>query len=366
MIERLPTEFTEWSQRVEQLFADASLTEDNDSNDFCRRFVRQMARAGLLDVFSTSPSVRALCLLRYLIAQKTALGDLLFAMQGLGSYPITLAGNAAQKYRYLTGVGSGDLIAAFAITEPEAGSDPAAMSARAEKTANGYRLNGVKTLISNAGLADFFTIFVRTGEGSRGVTAFILDSNAHGLRIHPLHLIGAHPIGELHLENCELPESARLGNEGEGLRLAYSTLDIFRPTVAAAATGMAERAFREAVSFAKNRKQFGKAISEFQTIQFKIAEMAQYLEASKLLIWNAATKKDEGAARITLESAIAKSFATEAAQQIIDQSLQIHGGIGLIKGSITERLYRDIRALRIYEGTTEILKSVIAQQILKD
>jgi len=366
MISQLPPEFEQLVRSVDQLFGDASLTEENESNEFCRNFVRELAKAELLNVFSASPSVRAICLLRYLIAQQTPLGDLLFAMQGLGSYPIVLAGNPEQKAHYLKGVSSGQLIAAFAITEREAGSDPAAMRARAEKTAHGYRLSGIKTLISNAGLADFYTVFVRTGESSRGITAFILDADTTGLMVHPLHLIGAHPIGELHFENCEIPESARLGNEGEGLKIAYSTLDIFRSTVAAAATGMAERAFREAVSFAKKRVQFGKPISDFQAIQFKIAEMAQYLEASKLLIWNAATKKDQGAARITVESAIAKSFATEAAQQIIDQSLQIHGGVGLMKGSITERLYRDIRALRIYEGTTEILKSVIAQQILKE
>lgn len=366
MISTLPPELKNFVQRVDHLFADASLTEENESHDFCRRLVKQMSKAGLLVAFSSSPSVRALCLLRYSIAQKTPLGDLLFAMQGLGSYPIVLAGNSEQKDRYLNGVRSGELIAAFAITEREAGSDPASMTSRAEKTPTGYRLNGIKTLISNAGLADFYTIFVRTGEGSRGITAFILNADTPGLQIRPLQLIGTHPIGELQLSQCEIPATCLLGNEGEGLKLAYSTLDVFRPTVAAAATGMAQRAFEEAVAFAKSRKQFGKPISDFQGIQFKIAEMAQGLEASKLLIWNAASKKDEGAVRITLESAIAKSFATETAQQIIDQALQIHGGVGLLKGSITERLYRDIRALRIYEGTTEILKSVIAHQILKD
>ncbi|HEY4492833.1 MAG TPA: acyl-CoA dehydrogenase, partial [Acidobacteriota bacterium] len=248
----------------------------------------------------------------------------------------------------------------------EAGSDAGAMQLTASLKSNGYMLNGKKTLISNAGLADFYTVFARTAEGSRGITAFIVEASDAGLRIHPQDLMAVHPIGAMEFDDCILPADRRLGTEGDGLKIAYSTLDVFRSSVAAAGVGMAERAFQEAVNFARNRKQFGKPLSEFQAIQFKIAEMAELLQASKLLVWEAALKKDQGAPRITLESAIAKSFATEAAQKIIDQSLQIHGGIGLIKGSITERLYRDIRALRIYEGTTEILKSIIAQQIFKE
>lgn len=366
MISPLPSEFENVEKRVEELFSDSTLLRDRDDHDFCRRLVQEMGTASLLDDFAGTPSARKLCLLRYCIAQKTPLGDLLFAMQGLGSYPIAIAGTDEQENRYLPGVKNGTLIAAFAMTERDAGSDPASMALRAEKNANGYVLNGAKTLISNAGLADFYTIFARTSEGNKGITAFIVDANVSGLKVKPLELIGTHPIGELHFNNCRIQASCRLGNEGEGLKIAYSTLDVFRPSVAAAATGMAQRAFQEAISFAKTRKQFGKPIAEFQAIQFKIAEMAQLLEASKLLIWNAASKKDAGGARITLESAIAKSFATEAAQQIIDQALQIHGGVGLLKGAITERLYRDIRALRIYEGTTEVLKSVIAHQLLKD
>jgi acyl-CoA dehydrogenase len=286
-------------------------------------------------------------------------------MQGLGSYPIHLAGTFDQKAKYLTGVSSGELIAAFAMTEPQAGSDAASMTTRAEAKDGGYVLNGTKTLISNAGLADFYTLFARTSEGSRGITAFVLEASTAGLRITPQPLMAAHPIGQLELRDCFLPASSRLGNEGDGLKIAYSTLDVFRPSVAAAAAGLAERAFQEAIRYAKERKQFGKALAEFQAIQFKIAEMAQLLQASKLLVWDAASKKDAGAGRITLEAALAKSYATEAAQQIIDQALQIHGGIGLLRGSITERLYRDIRALRIYEGATEVLKTLIAQTYLR-
>jgi acyl-CoA dehydrogenase len=328
--------------------------------------VKEFGDAGLLRFLSPNPSVRTLCFSRYLIAQKTGVGDLLFAMQGLGSYPILLAGNELQKNKYLPKVISGDQIAAFAMTEPQAGSDAAAMSVRAERSGNGYVINGIKTLISNAGVADFYTLFARTAEGSKGVTAFILDAPNPGLIVHPQELVAVHPIGQLELKDCYVPATQRLGSEGDGLKIAYSTLDVFRSSVGAAAIGMAERAFQEAIQYAKKRQQFGKPLSEFQAIQFKIAEMAQLLQASRMLIWDAATKKDQGAPRVTLESAIAKSFASESAQKIIDDSLQIHGGVGLIKGSITERLYRDVRALRIYEGATEILKWIIAQQILKE
>jgi len=366
MISPLAGELQALQGSVNRLFLQPGLTEENGDLGFCRDLVKEMGEAGLLRHVAPSPSVRNLCFLRYAIAQKTALGDLLFAMQGLGSYPISLAGSAEQKQEYLIRVAEGTLICGFAITEPEAGSDAGALRVRAERTAGGYLLHGTKTLISNAGLADFYTLFARTSEGSRGISAFIVEASNPGLHTKPQELLAVHPIGQLELENCFVPESHRLGSEGDGLKIAYGTLDVFRSSVGAAAIGMAERAFQEAVQYAKRRFQFGKSLAEFQGIQFKIAEMAQSLQAAKLLIWDAATKKDSGAARITLESALAKSFATEAAQQIIDQSLQIHGGIGLLKGSITERLYRDIRALRIYEGATEVLKSIIAAHYLKE
>ena len=364
MIQPLPVEFQEIQNKVDIFFQDEKWSSDDESLPFCKDLIKELGNAGLIRQISPVSTVRHLCFLRYAIAQKSGLGDLLFAMQGLGSYPIAIAGTAEQKDQYLPRVANGEWIAAFAMTEPQAGSDAGAMSMRAEANDGGYIVNGTKTLISNAGLADFYTLFARTSEGSRGVTAFILDATAEGLECTPQQLIAAHPIGRLDLRNCFIPANKRLGNEGEGLKIAYSTLDVFRPSVAAAATGMAERAFQEAVQYAKNRRQFGKSLSEFQGIQFKIAEMAQLLQASKLLVWDAASKKDAGAPRITLEAALAKSYATEAAQRIIDESLQIHGGIGLLKGSITERLYRDIRALRIYEGATEVLKTVIAHQYL--
>lgn len=365
MIEPLSTELVELQQRVDEFFAYSARLDENGDLDFCRSFVRDIGRSGLLHFVAPTPSVRKLCYLRFAIAERTGTGDVLFAMQGLGSYPISIAGTPEQKAKYLNAVINGEMIAAFAMTEPLAGSDAGAMSLKAERDGDHYVLNGHKTLITNAGLADFYTLFARTAEGPKGITAFILDASTPGLSVTPQELIATHPIGQLHLVNCRIPAIQRLGDEGQGLKIAFATLDVFRSSVAAASVGLAERAFREAIRYAKERQQFGKPLSEFQGIQFKIAEMAQLLRASKLLVWDAATRKDEGAERITLESAIAKSFATEAAQKIIDESLQIHGGVGLIKGSITERLYRDIRALRIYEGTTEILKSIIAQSILR-
>jgi len=365
MITPLAPEYEALKQRVDDFFHSGEWSAEHEDFDFCRRMVKEMGNAGLLEFVAPAASVKTLCFLRYSIAQHSGLSDALFAMQGLGSYPVSLAGTDDQKKKYLHPVLTGDLVSAFAMTEPQAGSDAGAMSLKADKKADGYILNGKKTLISNAGLADFYTLFARTSEGSRGVTAFILDGNTKGISVRNQILIAAHPIGELEFRDCFIPTEQRLGNEGEGLKIAYTTLDVFRPSVAAAATGMAQRAFQEAIAYAKKRKQFGKYLAEFQGIQFKIAEMAQQLQASKLLIWDAASRKDSGQSRITLEAAMAKSFAAEAAQQIIDEALQIHGGVGLLRNSITERLYRDIRALRIYEGTTEILKSIIAHQILQ-
>jgi acyl-CoA dehydrogenase len=365
MIEPLSQEYEGMKAAVADFFSNAWLQEENSDYEFCRKMVRSMGGSGLLKYVTPSPSSRDLCFLRYSISQYSAVADLLFAMQGLGSFPLSVAGTEEQKNKYLPGVAQGELIAAFAMTEPEAGSDTRAMQLKAEKKSGGYVLNGTKTLISNAGLADFYTLFARTSDSAKGISAFIVDANVDGLRVIPMELIAAHPIGQLEFRDCFISENQLLGAEGDGLKIAMSTLDVFRSSVGAAATGMAERAFHEAISYSKRRKQFGKSLAEFQSIQFKIAEMAQALAASKSLVWHAATRKDSGA-RTTLESAVAKSFATEAAQQIVDQSLQIHGGIGLLKGSITERLYRDVRALRIYEGATEILKSIIANQYLTE
>lgn len=311
--------------------------------------------------------VRSICVLREEMAYRDAACDSLFAVQGLGSHPILLGGSDAQKNEYLPKVARGEALFAFGLTEPEAGSDVAALQTRAVRTANGYALTGHKRFISNAGVATHYTVFARTGEGAKGISAFVVPANTKGLTVKAgMAMLGDHPIGELSFENAEVPESARLGAEGTGMKLALSTLDIFRSTVGAAAIGLATRAQDEAISYAKRRKQFGAPLAELPAVQALIADSAVDLDASRLLVHRAAATKDGGAERVTYEAAVAKMFATEAAQRVIDRSLQIHGGNGVVKGFAVERLYRDVRALRIYEGATEVQRLVIARTLLKD
>jgi acyl-CoA dehydrogenase len=309
--------------------------------------------------------VRSLCTIREELAYQNAAADSIFAVQGLGSHPILLAGDEEQRRSLLPPVADGTAIFAFALTEPDAGSDVAAVSSTARRHGDHYLLNGEKRFISNAGIATHYTVFARTGEGSGGLSTFVVPGDSPGLRVSRVEMLGDHPIGDLKLENCRVPASLRLGSEGNGMRLALSTLDVFRSAVGAAAVGMARRALDEAVTYAKRREQFGAPLAALQGVQFLIAESAVEIEAARLLVHRAAAKKDGGAQRITYEAAIAKLFATEAAQRAIDRSLQIHGGNGLVKGAVTERLYRDIRALRIYEGASEVLKVVIARQLLE-
>ena len=311
---------------------------------------------------------RDLCILREELARGSALADTMFAMQALGTYSITLAGNDEQKRRYLPKVASGDAIAAFAITEPDAGSDVASLKTLATRRGKNFCLTGTKRFISNAGIADHYVVFASTEpeKKAKGVSAFIIDANTPGLVVkEKTEVLSPHPIGVLAFENCEIAENALLGKPGEGLNIAFGTLDLLRCTVGAAALGLAQRALEEAVRYAGARQQFGQAIARFQGIQFKLADMATELEAARLLVYQAAWAHDCGADEAKQKSSMAKLYATEAAQRIIDQGLQIHGGVGLIAGSIMERLYRDIRALRIYEGTSEIQKLVIARGLLK-
>jgi len=311
---------------------------------------------------------RDLCLLREELARADALADTMFALQGLGSYPITLAGNAAQKHNYLPRVAAGGALAAFAITEPEAGSDVASLRMRAVRQGEQFSLNGNKRFISNAGIADFYVVFASTEpvKQARGVSAFIVDAQAPGLAItEKTKLLSPHPIGVLQFTDCVVAEAALLGAEGSGLKVALETLDLLRCSVGAAAVGFAQRAMEEAVRYSKGRRQFGRPIAEFQGIEFKLAEMATELEAARLLVYQAAWAHDRGSPDAKQKSSIAKFYATEAAQRIVDQALQIHGGNGLVAGSIMERLYRDVRALRIYEGTSEIQKLVIARDLLR-
>jgi acyl-CoA dehydrogenase len=288
-------------------------------------------------------------------------------MQALGSYPITLRGGESQKRGYLPNVASGAAIAAFAITEPEAGSDVASMQTRALRQGNRFSITGLKRFISNAGIADFYVVFASTDpeKKAKGVSAFVVAASAPGMVVkEKIEMLSPHPMGVIEFDNCIVEEHALLGKEGDGLSIAFATLDLLRCTVGAAAVGLAQRALGEAIEYSKSRRQFGRAIAEFQGIEFKLAEMATDLEAARLLVYQAAWVHDCAGEDSKLKSAMAKFYATEAAQRVVDQALQIHGANGLIAGSVMERLYRDVRALRIYEGTSDIQKVIIARRLL--
>ena len=315
------------------------------------------------------PKVEALsiCVLRDALAYRSAAADSVFAVHGLGSHPVLLAGSEAQKREWLPLVASGEALFAFALTEAEAGSDVGALTTRAVKDGAGYLLNGAKKFISNAGVATHYTVFARTSDGPRGISAFVVRADNPGFRVSlKMELLGAHPIGELEFNECRVNEAARLGAEGSGMKTALSTLDVFRATVGAAAVGMARRALDEALGYSKSRRQFGAPLSELSAVQALLADSAVELEASRLLVQMAAATKDSGQERVTYEAAVSKLFATEAAQRIIDRCLQVHGGNGVVKGFAVERLYRDIRALRIYEGASEVQRLVIARHLLAD
>jgi acyl-CoA dehydrogenase len=349
---------------------------DEDIERRARVFVQQLGAAGFFrhavarefGGVREKVGARDLCILREELARGDALADTMFALQGLGSYPITLAGNAAQKRDYLPRVASGAAIAAFAITEPEAGSDVASLQTTATRRGSDFILSGTKRFISNAGIADFYVLFASTApeKKAKGMSAFIVDASTPGLAVtEKTQLLSPHPIGVLECTDCVVPETALLGAAGDGLKIALETLDLLRCSVGAAAVGFAQRALEEAVRYSKARRQFGRAIGEFQGIQFKLADMATELEAARLLVYQAAWAHDVPDADAKQKSSMAKLYATEAAQRIVDQALQIHGGSGVVAGSITERLYRDVRALRIYEGTSEIQKLVIARGLMK-
>ena len=310
--------------------------------------------------------LRSLCIAREALASGSGLVDAVFAVQGLGSYPVALSGNLALGERYLRPVATGEAIAAFALTEPNAGSDAAAQSTTATRDGADYVLDGTKVFISNATIASYFVVFARTAEGSRrAISAFVVDAGTPGLTIARRQEMSApHPIAEVRFEGCRVPVAHRLGDEGDGMRLALGTLDFFRTSVGAAACGLAARALDESVQRSTLRQQFGSPLSEFQLTQAALADMATDLDAARLLVHRAAWTKDQGQERVSRESGMAKLFASEAAQRIIDRAVQIHGGRGVERGSVVERLYREVRALRIYEGTSEIQRLVIARAVL--
>jgi acyl-CoA dehydrogenase len=352
------------------------LVDHHDVNGSCRRLVRALGQAGILRHAVVSPhggahdrlDVRTLCLARETLAAVDGLADFAFAMQGLGTGPISLFGTEEQKARFLPAVARGERIAAFALSEPDAGSDPGAMQTVGVPDGDGFiRLDGEKTWISNGGIADHYVVFCRTGEapGARGLSAFVVEADRPGLVIaERIETIAPHPLARLVFEGCRVPVANRIGGPGEGFKVAMATLDVFRSTVGAAALGFARRALAETLDRVAKRRIFGAPLAEQQMTQGAIAEMVAEVEAAALLVFRAAWVKDSGAARVTKEAALAKLVATENAQRVIDRAVQLHGGLGVTKGVKVEELYREIRALRIYEGASEIQKIVIARHAL--
>ena len=345
-----------------------------DVDAACRELVARLSEGGWLAHSAVDPEnadskldVRSLCIIRETLARHDGLADFAFAMQGLGTGALSLFGTEAQKREWLTKTRRGKALSAFALSEPKSGSDVANLDLAATPDGDFYVLNGEKTWISNGGIADLYVVFARTGEGpgAKGISAFIVPADAPGLTIaERLEVIAPHPLARLSFENCRIPRSATIGSPGQGFRIAMSVLDVFRPTVAAAALGFARRALDESVARATSRELFGAPMAELQMVQGHIADMALDIDAAALLVYRAAWLKDSGAPRISREAAMAKLFSTDRAQEVIDKAVQIHGGDGVRKGSVVESLYREIRALRIYEGASDVQKIIIARQVI--
>jgi acyl-CoA dehydrogenase len=354
----------------------AAAAEEASDEDY-RALVELLAEADLLRYSvggaGVALDVRALCVAREGLAYSSALADLAFVMQGLGTHAVAAGAAAHVRDFWLARAAAGKSIAAFALTEPEAGSDVSAIATTARREGDSYVINGRKRFISNAGVADFYLVFARTGERGDGraeISAFVVGARVAGFSVRErLRLIAHHPIGEIEFADVRVPADNRVGAEGDGFGLAMATMNVFRPSVGAAACGMARRALDEAVAYAKSRQQFGATLGSHQLVQEKLADMATELDAARLLVYRAAYLRDTLPAEdpaLTRAASEAKLYATEAAGRIVDQSLQIHGGAGLVRGATVERLYRDVRALRIYEGTSEIQKLIIAREMLKE
>jgi len=344
-----------------------------DTDAICRALVARLGRAGWLRhaVGDQAIDTRAICLIRETLARHAGLADFAFAMQGLGSGAISLFGTEEQKRRWLPPVASGEAIAAFALSEPQAGSDVAAMQCAARRDGIEWVLDGEKTWISNGGIADFYVVFARSGDGggedgrgSKGISAFIVEASNPGLEIaERIDVIAPHPLARLRFTDCRVPAGCLIGAEGQGFKVAMATLDVFRTSVAAAALGFARRAMQEALARAQARPMFGKLLSDFQLTQAKLAQMALEIDAAALLTYRAAWLRDSGK-RVTKEAAMAKLAATESAQRVIDSAVQLFGGQGVQSGQVVESLYREIRALRIYEGASEVQLLIIARELL--
>lgn len=359
----------DWAARVEEVARGLSI-DHGDTDAACRALVATLGEAGILQP-TASPDgpldVRTLCLARETLARHDGLADFAFAMQGLGTGAISLFGSDDQKAEWLPLTRRGEAISAFALTEPQSGSDVANSTMTATRDGDHYVLNGQKTWISNGGIADVYTVFARTGDapGARGLSAFVVPADTQGLTIaERLDTIAPHPLATLDFSDCRIPASARIGESGAGFKIAMAVLDVFRSTVAAAALGFARRALDEAVSRVTARHVQGAPLADLQLVQGQIADMAVDVDASALLVYRAAWTKDSGAPRITREAAMAKLFATDHAQEVIDKAVQLHGGDGVRSGQTVEKLYREIRALRIYEGASDVQRVIIARQTL--
>ena len=368
----LAARLDDWANRqIPSLTAE----EHHDLDGTCKAIVKALGDAGFTSYAVPASAggqhkkldVRSLCIIRETLARHNALADFAFAMQGLGSGPISLFGDETQQASYLNAVATGDKIAAFSLSEPEAGSDVAAMSCSARADGDQWVLNGTKTWISNAGIADFYTVFARTDDtgGAKGISCFVVEAGTPGFEVtERIDLVAPHPLGTLTFNDCRIPRAHLVGEEGRGFGIAMATLDVFRSTVAAAALGMARRALDETLDYTAERNIFGGKLGDLQLVQAKIGEMALGVDSSALLVYRAAWTKDCAAERVTREAAMAKYHATETAQQVIDAAVQLHGGKGVTKGYIVEALYRDIRALRIYEGASEVQTTIIARQTI--
>ena len=364
----LANEIEAWAQQN----IDAAPHGNIDVDAECKKLVQQLAAGGFLKhsvamrQAGEKLDVRSMCLMREILARHSGLADFAFAMQCLGSVAISLFGTDELQQEYLTAVRSGEKLAAFALTEPEAGSDVAAISSSAVLDGDDYILNGEKTFISNGGIAGFYTVFARTGgPGAKGISAFILDADTPGLEIaERIEVIAPHPLARLKFNNCRIPKRKMLGEEGQGFKVSMASLDVCRSTVGAAALGFARRALDEALQRTSTRKLFGAPMTEIPGVQTQLAEMALNIDTSALLVYRAAWTKDCVAERVTREAAMAKLHATDSAQLTIDAAVQLFGGLGVTRGVKVEELYREIRALRIYEGASEVQKLIIARQTL--
>jgi acyl-CoA dehydrogenase len=377
----MPDDFLDWpffDERHRALRARVTdwipgqLADIDESHDrkACRILVDRLGRAGFLEHAVPKPGdsldVRSLCLIRETLAYHHGLADFAFALQGLGSAPISLGGSDELKNRYLPATREGRFIAAFALSEPEAGSDVSAIATTARRDGEDFVLDGTKTWISNGGLASYYLVFARseTDPGTKGLSAFVVDADAPGFRVsQEIEVVAPHPLARLAFEGCRVPRSRLVGEPGQGFEIATATLDIFRASVGAAALGFARRALDESLDRVEARRQFGKKLADFQMTQARLADMATSVDAAALLVYRAAWMKDRGAERVAREASMAKMYATEAAQKVVDDAVQLFGAEGVVKGSVPERLYREVRSLRIYEGTTEIQKLILAREL---